>query len=776
MKLLRKFKHRKGAYEAPDAKWICGHQDPGKACRPGPSRRGRCKATYECLPAKTTQGWQCRRPASHGGACEAGPETEGTCGNPVTRCQPVRTLRAKRGLVSRWAAALAIGILLLSLAYAGSTQFLMPGPITTAHSPIGECSGCHSNIQKGQFGWVHAVVAAADPRKDSDACLTCHKMGPAALNPHGLELAALEDSVRRLEAYASSTPIPASARVRNKVFPFQSALSEGVFCATCHKEHQGKKFDLKEMPEARCQTCHTVQFDSFHAGHPKFDNFPFRRRTRIAFDHASHFDKHFPETRSKTVVAKARIPSECADCHTSKADRQLMDVKPFEKTCSACHLGQIVGAERATGPKGIALLTLPGLDVETLREKKAAIGEWPEEAEGEITPIMKLLIGWDDERKQLLGAVSKLDLLDLTQATDADISRVETFVWEVKNLIYALTTSKISEVLKRLGSATGSSLGSDLLAKLTANLPRDVLINAQREWLPNLHSEMEQRKDGNWVTSAEPAKQEATQATSTLADKTKAETHPVPPKRRGGNAKETTSGSWTIDAFGRLIKGGRALGDDEPSSQDSSAPPSEDTSEIPQNASRPAKLAIDAQSWAEFGGWYRQDFSILYKPTGHADGLLRTWLDYSGQPSNKDEENLAVPVFETLTSKDAQGQCTKCHSVDAGHGDSRIVNWTPLTRATRTGRFTTFAHEPHFGLFAKKGCLACHDTNKMKGFQDTFKGFDPKTFVSNFKPVEKTMCAKCHGNNMARSDCLLCHKYHVNEVTSPITATRIPDK
>ena len=776
VKFLRRFKLGKGTAGAQEANWICGHQEPGKACRSGPNRRGRCKAAFECLPAKTIEGWQCRRPATHGGACESGPGTDGTCSKPVTRCRPVRTLRAKRGLVSRWMAALASGILLLSLAYAGSTQFLMPGAISTVHSPVGDCSGCHSTMKDGQFGWVHFVVAAANPRKDSKGCLTCHKMGPAALSPHGLKLGALEDSIRRLEAYAASNLLPISSRVRNAVFPFKRALSDGVYCATCHKEHQGKESDLKAMPDSRCQTCHTVQFDNFRSGHPKLKNYPFRRRTRIAFDHVSHFSKHFPKTISKNVVPKTSVPGECADCHTSKKDRQLMGVKPFEKTCMACHLKQIIGAERTTGPQGIALITLPGLDVETLRDKKAAIGEWPEQSEGEITPIMNLLIGWDDERKQLLRAVSKLDLLDLTQASDTDISRVEEFVWEVKNLIYALTTAKISDVLKRIASAKGSSPGPDLMAKLTANMPRDVLINAQREWLPNLHTEMEQRKDGTSGTPAALVNQGARQAADTAAKETEAVTKPTPQKPSRRTQKKTSSKTWTIDAFGRLIKGDQPSenDDDEPASQDASELPPEGTSESPQRVTPPAKLEIGAQNWAEFGGWYRRDFSILYKPTGHADALLRAWLDYSGQLSNKDERNLAFPVFEMLSSKDAQGRCTKCHSVDAGIGESRIVNWTPLTTAMRTSRFTTFAHEPHFGLFPKKGCLACHGTNRAKGFQDTYKGFDPKTFVSNFKPVEKTMCADCHGNNMARDDCLLCHKYHVNEVTSPITATRIP--
>jgi hypothetical protein len=51
-----------------------------------------------------------------------------------------------------------------------------------------------------------------------------------------------------------------------------------------------------------------------------------------------------------------------------------MAVAPFEKTCSACHIDQITGKERVSGPKGIAFLSLPGLDVATLKKKNADIG------------------------------------------------------------------------------------------------------------------------------------------------------------------------------------------------------------------------------------------------------------------------------------------------------------------------------------------------------------------------------------------------------------------
>ena len=35
---------------------------------------------------------------------------------------------------------------------------------------------------------------------------------------------------------------------------------------------------------------------------------------------------------------------------------------------------------------------------------------------------------------------------------------------------------------------------------------------------------------------------------------------------------------------------------------------------------------VDPESWAEYGGWYRQDYAIFYRPTGHKDKFIYSWL------------------------------------------------------------------------------------------------------------------------------------------------------
>jgi hypothetical protein len=183
---------------------------------------------------------------------------------------------------------------------------------------------------------------------------------------------------------------------------------------------------------------------------------------------------------------------------------------------------------------------------------------------------------------------------------------------------------------------------------------------------------------------------------------------------------------------------------------------------------------VDAESWAEYGGWYRQDYAIFYRPTGHKDKFIYSWLLLTGPQAPKGDRNPAAAVFDFLTGKDAQGSCTKCHSVDDIGGKGRLVNFSAPSVETKQGRFTNFIHEPHFGVLENRGCLTCHNLEKGRPYLQSYEHGNPKNFMSNFGAVKKDLCQTCHTSSMARQDCLLCHKYHVNGVVTPIISTRIP--
>lgn len=871
---------------------------------------------------------------------------------------------------------LAVLLALVTIACLGSafffskgTQFLMPGPLASAHGGIESCSACHTKSGSGKLSWLHGLLPG-DPLADSKACLTCHKMPDTAFNAHGATLEALKQSTDRLTKIAASTPTPRSAQAQNAAFPTHDMAARGLSCATCHQEHQGANFHLNKIFNEQCRSCHVVKFDSFDGHHPQFETYPFKRRTRIVYDHAGHFGKHYPEIAKKDPAK--RIPDTCSTCHNSREDKRVMAVAPFEQTCAGCHLDQITGKERVSGPKGVAFLSLPGLDLQTLKKKNASIGEWPDMSDAALTPFMKLMISRNERGRALINMVDSLNLQDLTTASDDQIKAVTNLVWEIKGLFHGLIKGKASDVLADLNIAAGQKLSATLVADLTASIPRDVVTGAHQEWLPNLATEMANRPaasdqdPSDWSTEikesklngsaspAEPsdlsarqvvpkpspqaagsgaAKANSTKAKADSRKKTRSANELPPPMRAGvmdaekarepaGAAGKTYTANADTDAdesgavkrwqlpsgTPRSIEAAkeaqreRATGKSDAANTDADAsketpsadeqphsiePGTEDAekagepqgesgltdtakakldggkgtpsaNEPPQgkatdqtddllflteeelramNAGSPEKVAkpevatrkanttnakpdgvvsadadglavapadpstaaaepqstpalapsiesdVDPESWAEHGGWYRQDYAIFYRPAGHKDKFIYSWLVLTGPHAPKGDMSPAAAVFDDLTSKDAQGSCTKCHSVDEIQGKGRVVNFSPPSVKSKTGRFTNFIHEPHFGVVdnrggiqEKRGCLTCHELEKDRPYLKSYEQGDPQNFTSNFGDVKKDLCQTCHTSSMARQDCLLCHKYHVNDVVTPIMSTKLPSE
>ena len=311
----------------------------------------------------------------------------------------------------------------------------------------------------GKLSWTHGLVAG-DPLADSKACLTCHKMPGTAFNAHGATAEVLKQSTKRLTKIAAQTLCSRNLPARRTSPSRPMTWSQrGLYCATCHQEHKGVNFSLNKISNEQCRSCHVVKFDSFDGNHPKFENYPFKQRTGIIYDHAGHFGKHYPELAKKDPAR--RIPDTCSTCHNSRDDKRVMAVAPFEQTCTGCHLDQIVGKERVSGPKGVAFLTLPGLDLQTLKKKNAAIGEWPDSSDAALTPFMKVMISRNEPGRALVKTVDSLNLQDLTNASDAQIKAVTKLAWEIKGIFYALIKGKASDVLGDFNIGGGAKLSAD---------------------------------------------------------------------------------------------------------------------------------------------------------------------------------------------------------------------------------------------------------------------------------------------------------------------------
>jgi hypothetical protein len=779
-----------------------------------------------------------------------------------------------------------------ALFFSKGTQLLMPGPLTSGHAALENCSACHTQNGSSKMSWLHGLVAV-NPLADSKACLTCHKMPAPAFNAHGALTEVLKQSTRRLTKIAARSTAPRSAIAQSVAFPMKDVIAGGLYCATCHQEHQGANFNLNQISNEQCRSCHVLKFDSFDGHHPNFESYPFKRRTRIIYDHASHFGKHYPEVAKKDPTK--HVPATCSTCHNSDADRRVMAVAPFDQTCTTCHLGQILGKERVSGPKGIAFLTLPGLDLETLKKRSAAIGEWPDASDTALTPFMKVIINRDENGRAIVKAVDGLNLQDLTNASDGQIKAVTDLVWEIKGLFHALIKEKASDVLGNLNIGSEGKLSAALIADLTAGIPRDAVIGAQQEWLPNLATEMAsgpitppEIPAGSNVVQAVPIPPPRDPQSATAVETEPAETEsagtesaaakeivcaneppraediapeteaaepepeeqilaeikgrlPLPngtpraikartedakakpddgkkapcveeqPRTGTGVQSEEAAGeagaaqakakdgndansaneqppSNATDQFDDLLfptgaeKAGQPEEVDDASKAEGTTPPaalpaSNTAVPAPQIQAAPVtgiESDVDPETWAEYGGWYRQDYTIYYRPTGHKDKFIYSWLILTGPQAPKGGTSPAAAVFDYLTSKDAQGSCIKCHSVDDIRGKARVVNFSPISVASKQGRFTNFIHEPHMGIMDNRGCLTCHGLEKSSPYLKSYEQGNPGKFASGFGTVKKELCQTCHSSGEARQDCLLCHKYHVNGAATPIMNTRIP--
>ena len=347
---------KQNRYERPNQDWICGRASEGRPCPLGPDRHGNCRATGQCIPTREGDRWICTRSEADGGKCARWSTPAGECSHPIPRCQPVRSLRRLRGVVVWMMLALTTGTLLLLL---GATFLPRLDQSRCAYECSRDFSGKMQRLPQHRQGKLLLPSLASFLLKrtlaDTALCLKCHSLGGQPLNPHGagsVALTVLDQKLQKAAGSVESSPLFQISRAINGFDPHSAQMA----CITCHQEHHGRTFDLKELSNAQCQTCHSVQFASLERD-PDFSDYPYRRRTRIYYDHNSH------------------PPESCQACHVTDPSGRFMEVKNFTLTCAACHGAQIQGEGMTV--KGVSFFTVPGIDLETLSAKGISVGGWP---------------------------------------------------------------------------------------------------------------------------------------------------------------------------------------------------------------------------------------------------------------------------------------------------------------------------------------------------------------------------------------------------------------
>ena len=811
-RLLQSFDFRRNSYERPNQNWICGNAGLGKSCRIGPDRRGRCRATFECTPRQDGDRWVCTRAPTAGGQCTDGPKADGTCCLAISKCAPLRSLRSKRRAVVAWASALAIGILAIVVEGSGAARILSPGPVTLQHSQVETCGGCHEDFDKGARSWVHAAIEPGDGLAESELCLGCHGWDNHAFTPHSIDpkiLTTLAAARPETASAVASSEMPTSLKLARFLFDAPSKAADTFACGTCHKEHRGGDANLSLMGDGECQSCHTATFDSFSKGHPEFGEYPYVRRTRINFDHTSHIERHFVKEGAE------KAPQSCLDCHLPSDSGEQMLVQGFEETCAACHLSQIEG-EGLSGAKGIVFLTVPGLDVESLQAGGVTIGEWPEFSEEPITPFAKILLMHKEGLEADLERFGSLDLLDLTKASAEDLEAVGNVAWALKSLIHDILFDGMAPMGEMITETMGQEVGQAQLSDLLGAVPLDVVRTAQEAWFPDLLREIAIGREG----LAAMAPPESTDVEVIEPDEAAEVPDDTAAEADDGEILSDDDEEILADDDGEILSDdeeeilsddeGEILSDDEEEiladdegeilSDDEDILADEDdgilsddesdldddeiatgdltdgTAESDSGALARDLSELDVEAWARLGGWYRLDYALFFRPTGHSDAFMQTWLDLSGRAMETSTASVGGALFEALSHKNAPGRCAKCHSIDQTETGGSLVNWAPRTEDTDFRHATFFSHTTHFSMLDQEGCQTCHKIDPAAKYAASFEQRDPHVFASNFQPLEKAICADCHVKSEAGEACLDCHRYHIGPFPGPVVETLMYSK
>jgi hypothetical protein len=459
--------HSSSQYDRPNQPWVCGLSTEGEACSAGPTARGQCPALAECMPVRDADRWQCARSDVRGGSCTEGPTPEGGCGR-VHQCHPLRSLRTIRGRFVRACTLVAAGALFILLNANSRDRAISPGPLAEQHAQLLEnnvrdsnCAACHAAAERNVAGWAASLAIGHGDRSDqSQRCMECHDQTISkqfALAAHNLPA----DELRRLTT--------------NPYTP--NSVNDALACAKCHHEHQGAQFDLTAISDAACQSCHQRVYESFSTDHPDFGRWPYERRTRIAFNHASHSSKHFAEKKQAF---------DCRSCHVEDATRGEQLLVGYAAACASCHDEKI----STSVAKGVPILMLPTLDVEALKEAGHDIGAWPEEAtgdfDGRLPPTMKLLLASDPEAAKAMATLgADFEFFDVDPDDPQQLEATATLAGAIKQLFAELANAGPPAAAERLQISLRKEVTKSQLDVLFAAMPANLIASAAKSWLPN---------------------------------------------------------------------------------------------------------------------------------------------------------------------------------------------------------------------------------------------------------------------------------------------------
>lgn len=717
----------------------------------------------------------------------------GGCGKHAgqeTVCQPVPSLRMRRGIFVLVTTMLTGGLLICLFNSPSRNDWLSPGPLTSAHARIlgshgpRRCDACHGAGDRTLVDWMQDAIASGRhiPVSQSSLCMECHRNTlpeSLALAPHNLEA----DELDRMTA-AALRDIGGANRALHS--------DQQLACSTCHREHHGADFNLAALTDRQCQTCHVSYIHSFEKGHPEFRNWPeFSQRT-IAFDHSSHAMLHFAEKNESF---------DCRLCHVDGPRGNVKQLVSYETGCARCHDHEIRGE---ASPEW-TFLKLPMLDIDALAAAGKSPGSWPAgcsgDFDGDFPPAMKWLLASDPAVAEILARRGeKFDFGDLDAGVDQDLNDARILAWAIKGLVLDLASSGPESLRTRLENNFDDSMPGPTPEwhVLSSGLHADIFLNSMQAWFPNLRNELSAIPPASHDSPiavlpsgqkilARPADRvfQETTVDTLLAE------NPLAALMSGKTVSETP-GNFNAQGTSQATQ----PPPDNIAEENSASTAQQDSVDVDENdilvanplagevappsiVGNPDNVAVqtpDQKPFAEIAreafvagnpggyvpaasGWRRNDeaFSITYKPQSHQDPVMRGWIELA-TARFKTPAQWQNELFESLALTSSAGACARCHDIARTATASQAIRWAPLYRDPDIRGFTRFSHRPHDTLAGTLDCQSCHRVNK-KPQERASPGVASGKL--DFEPMSKTGCAECHREGGAPDGCVDCHSYHV---------------
>lgn len=155
---------------------------------------------------------------------------------------------------------------------------------------------------------------------------------------------------------------------------------------------------------------------------------------------------------------------------------------------------------------------------------------------------------------------------------------------------------------------------------------------------------------------------------------------------------------------------------------------------------------------AALPGWRADALELRYAKPGHADPVLRAWIETwaaaSPPAAAADRERLLAARKDLLSAGEGPGACLKCHVAQGAADGPLAIQWRHTLLDARP--LSRFDHRPHIDLLGpEKTCTSCHRP---------LAAATPAGAV--FQPLTLASCTTCHAAGRVRDDCQLCHVYH----------------